>query len=663
MNLARDQVCLGKRAMPANSKNPALLLLLALPLFLLLGISWYGLVGQLATKPIRRLPDSVPKKVEPPPAAVSTEIAKKTEDKITSVAAPPLLSSDQTPPSTEVKSELKSELKSEVKPEVNTSAGEPAPKPPVPHERFLILTPGGPVIVDLLITLQGAGYEAALAKLVDEAFRVADDDGDGKANWKSTVENPKFRSGQFGNLVADTDEEREQLMRLYDSDRDGLVDREELPRFLTRNSGGGQSFSLRSSNEYRSSNRARSPTRLLFDADRDGSITEAEMEAAPASLRNRDADDDEIVVLAEVKNAIDNPMAPAMILSNRRRTNEPDTAVWLTNRSVDVNRRWSMVQFLLQELYSYGESVRASDWPMTSELFQFLDTDGDGQLQRTELPKLLDTPAHLVIETLFDGVSPQERGPRIQLRRISSELSALKPNMRELPTRLSLQFPEVELEFFVNEDASLTNVEAVAKSQLMALDRDKNGYLEKSEVPAQIPGLDAPFEAFDADADGKVYEPELIAYLVQRGDVARAQVRARAADQEDALFTALDTDGDGRLNNREIRDVPALLKAMDRNQDGKLQSHEIPGSMVVGFVRGNPQQDDQLFSTPAVAAIPSKSSPPQWFRGMDANSDGEISAREFFGDLNQFRRLDRNEDGYLSPEEAAAVGETPKRAN
>ncbi len=540
---------------------------------------------------------------------------------------------------------------------VKGSESEGGAKAAGPHERFLVLTPGGPVVIDLVIMLQGAGYESALARLVDEALKVADEDGDGKATWKSAVENPKFRSGQFGNLVADTDEEREQLVRLYDSDRDGLVDREELPRFLTRNSGGGRSFSLRSSNEYRSSNRARSPTRLLLDADRDGvrdgAITTEQMDAAPATLLNRDADDDEVVVLAELKDSIDNMAAPATMISNRRRTNEPDTAVWLTNPSVDLSKRWGMVQFLLQELYSYGEKIRLADWPLTPELFRHVDADSDGTLVRTELAKLLDVPAHLVIEVMFDGATEQDRGPRIKLRQLSSELAALKPSVRELPTRLSLQLPDVELEFFVNEDPSLSNAAQAAKTQFMALDRDKNGYLEKSEVPEQLPGMDATFESFDANGDGKVYEPEVVAYLEQRGAVARSQVRARVADQEDALFTALDTDGDGRLNSREIRETPARLRAIDRNGDGILQSHEIPGSMVVGFVRGNSQQDAQFFSGPAPAPMPQDATIPRWFRGMDANSDGEISRREFFGDQDQFNQIDVNHDGFILQAEAA----------
>jgi Ca2+-binding EF-hand superfamily protein len=53
---------------------------------------------------------------------------------------------------------------------------------------------------------------------------------------------------------------------------------------------------------------------------------------------------------------------------------------------------------------------------------------------------------------------------------------------------------------------------------------------------------------------------------------------------------------------------------------------------------------------PAVDPI---TSGPRWFRRMDRNRDGDVSAREFLGPKAQFNRLDRDKDGLIDAVEAA----------
>ena len=44
---------------------------------------------------------------------------------------------------------------------------------------------------------------------------------------------------------------------------------------------------------------------------------------------------------------------------------------------------------------------------------------------------------------------------------------------------------------------------------------------------------------------------------------------------------------------------------------------------------------------------------PAWFYRMDLNLDGDVSAREFLGTRDQFRKLDTDHDGLIDPNEAA----------
>ncbi|MGE0757979.1 MAG: hypothetical protein AB7F89_12985 [Pirellulaceae bacterium] len=597
----------------------------------------------------------------PPPPATSPNPAATTPEAGGPAAGPPAAGADSalaaaTAPNPGADATV-------AHPDVATPRKDPAEQ--IPPERIVLLTPGGPLVVDVRVKFGGAPIGDALERLVDEAWHTADDDGDGIATWIDVANDPRFTSGQYGNLAASTDEERNQLIRIYDADRDGLVDREELPRFLTRNAGGGRSFSLRSSNEFRGTNRRRSLVRLLLDQDHDGAADRDEMQAATQLLAGRDGDDDEVLVLGELRDtpALD-MLTPPATMSNRRRITEPDTAIWLSASDEDLSIRWAMVQFQMQELYSYGDPVTESDWPQSQALFQTLDTNRDNQLDKAEYAGLQNAEAAVAIDVEFDREDAQDPRPQLTLTHVSNDLRARQPRIEESPARTAIQLPSVEVEFWVNEDPSLTRIVETAQAQFQTFDRDRNGYLDMNELPMPAAaGLDVSFAALDADGDGQVRQNDWTDYLRRRSLVTRAQVRARAADHEDALFAALDTDGDGRLSAREIRRSPQCLQELDRNGDGRLLSEEIPGSMVVAFVRGDPRQDDQLLagSPPVRQSTPEA---PRWFVGMDGNADGEVSAREFLGAVHHFERLDTNHDGYLSLAEAGSVDSAPaEKAN
>ena len=200
--------------------------------------------------------------------------------------------------------------------------------------------------------------------------------------------------------------------------------------------------------------------------------------------------------------------------------------------------------------------------------------------------------------------------------------------------------------------------EAFIKPLFTAVDADANGYLETTEAP-DYALFGAAFADLDADKNGKLDLDEIVDYLKPRFDAARSRVELSIVEQGRTLFDILDSDRDGRLAYREVRSVADKLALWDKDGDGLLSEAEIPLQFRMVAARGSlpipgmPQVNVALMNPPG--NIPSRTAGPVWFRKMDRNQDGEISRREFLGDLDLFETLDLNGDGAIELSEAVRV--------
>jgi hypothetical protein len=82
---------------------------------------------------------------------------------------------------------------------------------------------------------------------------------------------------------------------------------------------------------------------------------------------------------------------------------------------------------------------------------------------------------------------------------------------------------------------------------------------------------------------------------------------------------------------------------------------ELPTAMIVAFLRSE-RPTEQSFYVPEVlvSARPSAGAP-EWFLSADFNGDGDVSRREFLGSIEQFSRLDADQDDFLTSAEATAI--------
>jgi hypothetical protein len=336
--------------------------------------------------------------------------------------------------------------------------------------------------------------------------------------------------------------DRRQFMKTYDTNQNGVVDRAEARRFVSRSNNAGQSFTIDGSSRYRETNARHSLVRSLLDADGDESLSAAELVEAETRLRLRDANDDGIVSLAELDDTLAGDSQAMMTAMQYR--NSP--AAMRLGPLGD----WDGVVFTLAELYLRHGELPAEGFPLTPKLAAELDADGNGALNREELQRLDKIEPHIVLAVRFGRTGAEPAG--ISVERLAPGLGDAAEVAVRSPGGVMLKLAGVRMRFqFADRQGGGAGAGPSADEQLAALDEDKNGYLEKAEVEKKSPGTAAMFDDWDANGDGMVYAREIASYDRGRSAPQATAIRIAASDDQDALFPCLDADFDGRLTARD----------------------------------------------------------------------------------------------------------------
>ncbi|OWK40551.1 EF-hand domain-containing protein [Fimbriiglobus ruber] len=320
---------------------------------------------------------------------------------------------------------------------------------------------------------------------------------------------------------------------------------------------------------------------------------------------------------------------------------------------------------------------------LADALFRYLDRDGNGQLSAAELcqaPTLLrrvdeDENEVLTAAELL-GSAPPGAIPTRGLKfapadeRLTPDgvlglliggkigLTAGSPMFHLTPDGSHLTVPGGTCTVTVTPDDPTVGFRAAKRFYLAQFKAAANGKPVKKMAFDDDPSTQALaglFDAADRDGDGMLTLAELEAFfaLVESGVGCRVVVTV--VDRGRNLFDLFDANNDGRLDlaeliraARELPDKLAKEKSVTRDQ--------IPTSYRISVGRGSVGDSfgPVPFGTPAkpkpVARAPVGG--PRWFRSMDRNGDGFVSAAEFVGPPDLFLKLDTDGDGQISVREA-----------
>lgn len=389
-------------------------------------------------------------------------------------------------------------------------------------ERVLLLAPGGPIVLDLWLTVDGGPQHHLVDELLDEALQLSDTNGDGRSTWREwRASEPffeRFAPGQQANR-----KRLDQWEDLYDRNRNRRIDRSEMASWLGRD--WGRSFEALS---LRSSRGGGSPTdsRLwtLLDGDASGGLTAAELKQATDVLWSLDADDDRTLAAAELQPLEDQIVANQQATTRQRRRGFARHAALHFGSFFD----WGRLSYLLADIYSPRHSLSPESFADLPQLFAELDgPDGDGWLGESDFARLADVEPHVRAAISFADDAP--------------EAAAIE--------RLELS-PRADRLHLLAEPSATRRVLSLGGSRIVISVHDLAG----------------------SAATGR--------------PLGRSQTRLMVHDNLDLLYEFLDSNADGRLGEREVQSAATRLRECDTNGDGLLIASELPYTLLVAIQRG-----------------------------------------------------------------------------
>jgi Ca2+-binding EF-hand superfamily protein len=510
----------------------------------------------------------------------------------------------------------------------------------------------GPVRIQFRVTIAGRPADAVWAEAVDKLFAYCDRNGDGvlDASERAFFVPPRrSREAEINPANAST-----VPLRLAFGRNAAGVSREDFAAAVREAGYGAVSLAYVAGR----TDSAELSTALFshLDRDHDGKLSVDEVKAARISLAPLDLNEDELLTAAEVLGRVPPPNAgPVVAVADAPQPegasqNTPPELLFLP-----ADRRQAVKHLLAARAGSRSTALGRKDLGFDAKEFAALDRDANGKLDSAELAAWLQQPADVSVALELDPARltalPAAPGQRV----------TAAPG---LTGAFTASISGAQFGFEPPRDGNpLAAWKATADSarDLFQRSAKEKGFVTRDEIEKQ-PFAGLLFDFADRNGDGHVDRAEIDAALRVLEPLAACRAEVRFVDRGNGLFELLDRNDDNQLSLRELVEAVTVLHPF-ADAGGLVGPKDLPRRF---RVQTSPS------GVPVVAIGPPRVMPaappprpaatgkvPAWFSKMDRNGDGDVSLREFLGPLELFRKLDRDADGLISPDEARAASQKP----
>ncbi|QDT08049.1 EF hand [Rubripirellula lacrimiformis] len=450
--------------------------------------------------------------------------------------------------------------------------------------RVWVPTTLGPLIIDLDLRINDHPIDDAMNQWVVSVLEDAAAGTGDPTSWKSLADHVQSQPMLFGDAVVRSVANLDNVHRLYDRNRNRMVEVDEATRFLFQASNFASAFRVLGTRSFRHANRDDSTLWQVIDADGNGRLDDRERVASGQVIATRlDRNGDSKISIDEAR-----PMSAGATDQawDRRRTHRRGDVAMDLDGYID----WSTVAYVLQR------DDPTLVFHIQRNLKDVLDQDQNQSVSTQEAEGLLEVPADLRLAIQWDASTSEENtGTRLDAPEIHQILSGrpmesaatIHGDSPSGGTR-SLMYADDRIRVVIETVASAQAVgDSIWRWQIRGraaevsdvvfawLDTNNDRSISQREQSAAADRLESVTTIDDL--------PDTIWIRLGRGDPAlddqtfsmSRPVVTEDQDQRPRWASAMDANQDGDISPVEFLGTPKQFANFDHNGDGFIGGDEI----------------------------------------------------------------------------------------